>query len=342
MASSSILGIGSALPERVVRNDELETLTGFLAERMVEFFEIEERRWSRGRQSPDPGPGQRCSDLASTAAVAAMKNGGVGAPDVGALITVTTTPDFLNPPFDFLVARTLGLFGVPAYSVQAPCTGVFRAVSLAEAMLPGLGGKAVLIVAAETPSPFFRFGPGVTTEQVLNSVLYADGAAAMVVGPVAADRPSIELVHLSLNTEDSDPGLMFPGMLSALPPTAERYEAADWLGHHDFRRVLRRGGKLAAEAAMKVMERLAVEVGDVRFFVTHQATGNIRRIGASYGLPPEKIPVNIGRVGNTVAASILLLLDEMASSGRIERGDLLVLHTAESSTWSSAGMAVRW
>jgi 3-oxoacyl-[acyl-carrier-protein] synthase-3 len=340
----TILGIGSALPDRVVSNAELEECTGFPAARIRELFEIDERRWSRGIERPDPPQGQRCSDLAVAAATAALREGGIAPREVGALIAVTTTPDFLNPPLDSIVARRLGLPGIAAFSLQAPCTGVFRAVELASALAPQLAGRPVLIVAAETPSPFFRFGPGIPPDQVLNSVLYADGAGALVIGTgnATANRPAIEMVDLLLNNDRAAPGITFPGMLSAIPPTPERYASADYLGHHDFRRVLRRGGKLAAFAALRVMERWGVGTADVRFFVTHQATGNLRRIGASHGLPPEKIAVNIERVGNTISASILILLDDLARRGALARGDLLVLHTAESSTWSSAGMAVRW
>lgn len=344
MAFLTILATGSALPDRVVTNVELESATGFPAARIRELFEIDERRWSRGVERPDPPAGQRCSDLAVAAAAAALKKAGVDADQVGALLTVTTTPDSLNPPLDAIVAQKLGLVGVPAFTLQAPCTGVFRAVSLAESLAPTLHGRPILLVAAETPSPFFRFGEGIPSDQVLNSLLYADGAGALLLGTSgdATDLPVIEAVDLLLNTDSSAPGITFPAMLSAMPPAEGRYESADYLGHHDFRRVLRRGGRLAADAALRVMKRLDVSAADVRWFVTHQATGNIRRIGASFGLPPEKFPVNIQRVGNTIGASILILLDEMAAAGELSRGDLLVLHTAESATWSSAGMAVRW
>lgn len=344
MALLSILGTGSALPDRVVPNAELEAATGFAASRIRELFEIDERRWSRGVDRPDPPEGQRCSDLAAAAASAALARAGVAAGDVGALLTVTTTPDSLNPPLDAIVAGKLGLAGVPAFTLQAPCTGTFRAVSLAQAMAPSLHGRPVLVVAAETPSPFFRFGEGIPTDQVLNSLLYADGAGALLLGTSGDTdgRPVIEAVDLLLNNDASAPGITFPAMLSAMPPAAGRFESADYLGRHDFRRVLRRGGRLAADAAIRVMERIGAGPADVRWFLTHQATGNIHRIVASYGLPPEKFPVNIQRVGNTIGASVLILLDEMARDGRLAHGDLLVLHTAESATWSSAGMAVRW
>lgn len=337
----SVLGTGSALPDRIVSNAELEELTGFAAARTLELFEIEERRWSRGTDRADPPAGQRCSDLAVAASREAMSRAGTDASSIGALIAISTTPDTMNPPLDWIIARQLGFAGVPAFSLHAPCTGVFRAVELASALAQRLVGRCVLVVAAETPSPFFRFGRALPLEQVMNSVLYGDGAGALVLGPGDGGR-SIELVDLHLNSDSADSGVSFPGMLSATPPTPERYEAADYLGHHDFGRVLRRGSRLAADAALRVMQRLGVEPKDVRYFVTHQATGNIRRLGASYGLPPEKIPVNISRVGNTISASVVLLLDELARSGALAEGDLLVLHAAESSTWSSAGMAIRW
>lgn len=344
MSTLTILGTGSALPDRVVKNAELETLTGFPAARMRELFEIEERRWSRGLEQPDPPESQRCSDLAVAAASAALGKAGLSVRDVGAMFTVTTTPDSLNPPLDAIVAGKLGLRGVPAFTLQAPCTGMFRAVALAQSLATSLAGRPVLVIAAETPSPFFRFGEGIPTDQVLNSLLYADGAGAMLLGTSGnhEGRPVIEAVDLLLNTDSSAPGITFPAMLSSMPPAAGRFESADYLGHHDFRRVLRRGGRLAADAAERVLTRIGASPADVRWFLTHQATGNIRRIVASYGLPPEKFPVNIQRVGNTIGASVLILLDEMAAAGQLSRGDLLVLHTAESATWSSAGMAVRW
>jgi len=343
MDALQVYGLGSALPDRIVSCAELERLTGFSARRMHEMFEIESRHWSRGLERPGPPSGQRCSDLAVSAARCAMRHGGLDSRDIGAVIAVTTTPDFLNPPLDSLVAQALGLLGVPAFSLQAPCTGIFRAVELASALSPRLDGRLILVVAAETPSPFFRFGADLPTDQVLNSILYADGAGAVVVGSQRpGERPTVEAVDLHLNTDVAPPGITFPAMLSALPPMPERYGAADYLGHHDYRRVLRRGSKLAAGAALRLVEKLGLSIADVRLFLTHQATGNIRRIGASFGLPVEKIPVNIHHVGNTIGASVLILLDELARQDAFSKDDLLVLHTAESSTWSSAAMAIRW
>ena len=342
MNGMRILGIGSSLPQRVVLNDELEALTGMAHGRIRDLFGVQQRHWSRGIQTADPPEGQRCSDLAAAAGAAALADAGLHPGDIDLLVAVSTSPDYLNPPFDALVARKLGLVHATGFSLSAPCTGVFRGTAVAEAMIASGRCRRALVVAAEVLSPFFRFGPSVPKDHCLNSVLYADGAGAWVLSGEGALDPTIELIDINLALLDEAPGVMFPGMLSATPPSPERFANAEDLGYHDFRRVLAKGGRIAAEAAERVMKKLGVGAESVRFFVTHQATGNMHRIGASYGLPPEKIPINIDRVGNTVSASILVLLDELKRSGKLTSGDLLVLHTAESSTWSSAGMAVRW
>lgn len=337
-----ILGTGSSLPARIVLNDELEALTGMPRGRIRDLFGVERRHWSRGTECADPPEGQRCSDLAAAAGMAALADAGLHPGDVDLLVAVTTSPDYLNPPFDALVARKIGLRRCMGFTLSAPCTGVFRATALAEAMIAAGRCRRALVIAAEALSPFFRFGPSVPKDHCMNSVLYADGAGAWVLSGEGADDPAIELIDLDLAVLDETPGVMFPGMLSATPPSPERFSDADDLGYHDFRRVLAQGGRMAAEAAERVMKKLAITSDSVSLFVTHQATGNMHRIAASYGLPPEKIPINIDRVGNTVSASILVLLDELKRAGKLSRGDLLVLHTAESSTWSTAGMAIRW
>ena len=99
-------------------------------------------------------------------------------------------------------------------------------------------------------------------------------------------------------------------------------------------------GMLRAHSA--VTKALDAELEDGDWFLTHQATGNIHGIAASLGMDPTRMPLNIERVGNTVSASIPILLDEEQRAGRFRPDDLVVLHTAESATWSGAGMALRW
>ncbi|HYC56920.1 MAG TPA: 3-oxoacyl-[acyl-carrier-protein] synthase III C-terminal domain-containing protein [Candidatus Binatia bacterium] len=337
-----ILGIGSCLPQRVVDNAEIERLTGIPAAHVAELFEIQERRWVRKPDSAEPAAGQSCSDLAASAARAAVADAGLSLDDIDLLIAVTTTPDYINPTFDHVVATKLGLKGALAFSVHAPCTGLFRGSMLAESMLRSGRAKTALVVAADTISPFFQFGETVPRDHRMSTALYADGAGAWVMGGPGGGGAEVLGIHLTSNASEDVPGILFRGLMSETPPSSEQMRTLGYLGYHDFRRVLRKGGELAAHAARVVMEEAGVAQRDVRFFVTHQATGNLHRIAASHGLPAERLPVNIHKVGNTISASILILLDEIKRAGRLDGGDLLILHTAESSSWSYAGMALRW
>lgn len=337
-----IAGVGSYLPPRIVSNEEVGPLARIRPKRIEELFEICERRWVRRLDSAEPDEGQRCSDLAASAALNAIQNAGVDLKAVDTIITVSTTPDFMVPSLDYLVASKLGLKDVFSADIRGACAGVFRAMSIVEGLVAVGRSRCALIVAAETMSPFFRFGPQVPKDHRLNSVLYADGAGAIVVVATNDSSRGIETIVLRTTGDPSPPGVTVRGILSAAPPTAERFVDMDYLGHHDFRAVLVKGGELTWRAATGVFDLLGTKVDDYKFVLTHQATGHMRNIAARHGIPPEKLPTNIDRVGNTVSASILILLDELSRGGRLEAGDRLLLGTAESSTWSYGSMSLIW
>ena len=90
------------------------------------------------------------------------------------------------------------------------------------------------------------------------------------------------------------------------------------------------------------MATVGTSLSRVHHILTHQATGNLKRVAASLGLPADKLHVNIERVGNTLSPSILILFDELKRCGTFASGELLLLCSAESATWSYGGMAIRW
>jgi len=337
-----IIGTGAYLPPRVVPNEEVGRLAGVEPRRIERLFDIRERRWVRRIDSPDPEEGQRCSDLATEAARRAIEQADVDPKDIDAVIVTSTTPDVAIPSLDYLVSSKLQLRNTVGIAVQAACTGLFRASLLVESLMTAGRSKLALVVGAEAISPFFRFESSVPADQRLNTVLFADGAGAMVVVPAGDEDPGIDAITVCTTGETMRPGVMFKGMLSGTPPTAGRFAAIDYLGYHDFRLVLARGSELTKRAGQAVFERTQTSHDDYKFVLTHQATGKLREIGATIGIPPEKMPLNIDRVGNTISASILILLDELNRAGKLRAGDCLLLVTAESSTWSYAGMAVTW
>jgi 3-oxoacyl-[acyl-carrier-protein] synthase-3 len=340
--SCRLRGIGSFLPPRVVTNAEVGALSGIAPERIATLFEIRERRWVRDTDSATPAAGLVCSDLGAAAARAALADAALEPGDIDTLVTVSTTPDFMTPALDYLVAAKLGLASVQTFDLRAPCAGLFRAFLLLDALCARGVTRRALVVCAETYSPFFRFGPEIPKDHRLNTVLYADGAAALVVE--RTDDPAQAITGLTVRTtgDGAAPPVSFGGMLGATPPVPGLYERAAYLGHQDFRAVLERGTRLFWQAGRSVLDAAGAELDDCRYVLTHQATGNMRKHAEKIGVPPEKLPTNIEHVGNTVAASIGILMDELHRDGRLTAGDRLLVVAAESSSGTYAGMLLPW
>jgi 3-oxoacyl-[acyl-carrier-protein] synthase-3 len=340
--SCRIRGLGSFLPPRIVTNDEVGELAGIPPERIAALFDVEERRWVRGRERAAPDEGLRCSDLGTAAAQAALRDAELAAADVDTIVTVSTTPDFMTPTLDYLVATKLGLANVQTFDLRAPCAGLFRAFLLVDGLCASGRTERALVVTAETFSPFFRFGSAVSKNHRLNTTLYADGAAAFVVE--RTDDPADAIGGLTVRTtgEPRESALTFAGMLSASPPAPGLYESGDYLGYQDFRAVLEHGSRLFWLAGRSVLDAVRLELDDCRFVLTHQATGKMHAHAEKLGVPAAKLPTNIARIGNTVGASIGILMDDLYRAGRLTRGDRLLLVAAESSSWSYGGMVVPW
>lgn len=259
---------------------------------------------------------------------------------VDTIVTISTTPDLMIPPLDYVISSKLELRGRATFDLRAPCAGLFRAIMLVDALIASGRSECALIIGAETFSPFFRFGPGVPIDHRLSCVLYADGAGAIVVEPGDARGLGLQSLVLHCATDGSPPGLTFPGHMSAMPPGGA--DTMAYLGYQDFRAVLDRGSDLFGRAGDEVLRATKTELADYKFVLTHQATGNMRAIAERHGVPASKLPINIDHVGNTVAASILIVLDELDTAGRLDRGDRLMFLAAESSTWSYAGLSLLW
>jgi 3-oxoacyl-[acyl-carrier-protein] synthase-3 len=335
-----ILGVGSFLPPRIVTNDEAGALARMRPERIEQLFEVVERRWVR--RGADPTPELTCSELGVRAARAALAAANLEVSAIDTLITVSITPDFMNPPLDYLIGAGLGLRGVATLDLRSPCAGLFRAVLAVEGMMAAGRCRTALIVTSETISPFFRFGATVPRDHRLGTALYADGAGALVVALDESSQRGVGTVFVETTGDVAPPGLVFRGMLGALPPTHDRFQELEYLGYQDFGTVLRRGSELFAHAGRVLCERSGTTVDDYKLVLTHQATGNMKGIAAKFGVPPEKLPTNIRKVGNTISASILILLDELVRAGEVTPGDRLALLAAESSSWSFAGMDLVW
>lgn len=348
MPRARILGTGSCLPPRVVTNDELSKRLTTSDEWIQQRSGVKERRYV----APGVGP----SDLAFEATNRALDMAGLKASDLDFLILATQTPEHEFPGTACFLQKKLGNFGVGALDVRDQCTGFLYGLSIADAYVQLGKYKRVLVVGAEVHSTGLEFadrGRHIT-------VLFGDGAGAVIVGPVdvgqasspaprdaggdarATDR-GILSTHLHADGRFAEelwvpaPGSIYPGRIT--------HQALDEGLHYP----VMNGKAVFKEAVTRMIEVSKEALGangltpaDVTHFVPHQANLRINEMVArDLGIPPERCDDSIRKYGNCAAASVPIALDERVRSGAVKPGDIVLMSTfAAGFTWGAA--VVRW
>ena len=309
---SAITGIGSALPDVVVTNKDLETMFTTSDEWIRERTGIHERRvvsWGTG----DHSPAGSTATLAADAGAKAMADAGVGPDDIDLIILATTSPDQTVPATSAHVQELLGVRG-GAFDVNAACSGFVYACTVANGLI-ATGMDRVLVIGAETLSRITDWTDRST------AILFADGAGAVVMESSPGDG---NLLGWDL------------GANGALRPILY----CDTGGYltMEGKEVFRRAVRAMVQSAETAMERAKVTAADIDLYVPHQA--NIRIIDSALprlGLSMDKTVVTIDHSGNSSSASIPIALAEAVGAGRVKDGDLILLSGfGAGMTWASA------
>ena len=316
---SRIIGTGSYLPENRLSNADL---AGDLALQGVETSDdwIVERTGIRARHFAADDQG--CSDLATEAARKALDAAGLSASDIDLIIVGTSTPDMVFPSVATMVQNKLGTAGCPAFDVQAVCSGFIYALTVADAMIQTGSAKRALVIGAEVFSRILDFKDRTTC------VLFGDGAGAVVLE--ASERPGILATDLHADGKYKDilcvPGHVNRGGILGDP-------------------VLKMDGQAVFKLAVGVLEDTAraslskanLTESDIDWLIPHQANIRIMQSTAKkLKLSMDKVVVTVEQHGNTSAASIPLALDVAVRSGRIQRGQILMLEGVGGGfTWGS-------
>jgi 3-oxoacyl-[acyl-carrier-protein] synthase-3 len=305
---SRIAGTGGYLPSRRVTNAELARQ---LAARGVETSDewIVERTGIRARHFADDG--MSCSDLAVRAARQALEAANCKAHDIDLIIVATSTSDMVFPSTACIVQHKLGVHGCAAFDVQAVCSGFTYAMTVADAMLRTGSAKRALVIGSEIFSRILDFNDRTTC------VLFGDGAGAVVLE--ASDAPGILATELHADGRHVGilcvPGTVSGGQVQGVP-------------------LLKMDGQAVFKLAVNVLEKVARSVldkagrteADVDWLIPHQANVRIMQGTArKLKLPMDRVVVTVDEHGNTSAASIPLALDVAVRSGRVARGDTLLL-----------------
>ena len=300
-----VIGCGHYLPSRVVENVEFEKTLDTDDAWIKSRSGIERRHFA--------ADGETTSSMATAAAQAALKQAGLIADDVDAIIVATSTPDLTFPSAATMVQAQLGMTRGFAFDVQAVCAGFIYAMSNANALILSGQARRVLVIGAETFSKIMDWTDRSTC------VLFGDGAGAVLLegresAGTSADRG---VLATDLNSDGRYRDLLFvDGGVSTGTTGYLRMQ-----GNQVFRHAVEK----LASTATTAMERAGVSAADVDWIVPHQA--NIRIIQGTakkLGLPMEQVVVTVQDHGNTSAASIPLALSVGQSRGQIKEDNLIV------------------
>ncbi|MGR3496685.1 beta-ketoacyl-ACP synthase III [Citreimonas sp.] len=317
-----VIGVGHDLPARVVENAEFEQTLDTTDEWIRSRSGIERRHFAAEHETT--------SDLATRAAQNALRDAGLQADDVDAIIVATSTPDLTFPSVATMVQARLGMVQGFAFDVQAVCAGFIYALTTANALILSGQAKRVMVIGAETFSRIMDWSDRSTC------VLFGDGAGALILESqegtgTTADRG---ILATDLNSDGRHREILYvDGGVSTNSTGFLRMQ-----GKEVFRHAVE---KLAATAQAS-LAKAGLESSDIDWIVPHQA--NIRIIAGTakkLGLSMDRVVVTVQDHGNTSAASIPLALSVGRDRGQIAQGDVVVTEAIGGGlAWGS--VVLRW
>jgi len=334
MSGVTIIGTGRHVPGEPVPNDALARVMETSDEWIQARTGIQQRYFARDGQGP--------SDLALEAANQALDDAGIEASDIDYIIFATMTPDYFFPGSGPLLGAKLGISGVPALDIRQQCAAIPYAFQLANGLVQSGAAETILLVGADVHAGFMPWTDWdvVRSEAVREvapvaydrankhrglAVIFGDGAGAMVLQRSSA--PDGGFIGAELHSDgDSFDHLFVSGCGFRNIPyvTPEALLADDHIPQMRGPSLLKKAVLTLSKTVTSLCETHQVSKDDIDCFIAHQANDRINRaVRQALRIPPEKIPSNIARYGNTSAATIGILTDELRRDGTIGEGDLL-------------------
>ena len=326
MIRPRITGTGSALPEKVLTNFDLEKMVETTDEWIVARTGIRERRIAV--------EGEYTSTFATAAALRALEAAGVAASEIDLIIVGTLSPDFPFPSTACIVQKDIGASNAFCYDLSAACSGFVYALATAEKFMVSGGVKKALVIGAEVLSRIVDWTDRNTC------LLFGDGAGAVVLEAVEGDNGILSShMHSDGNYWDI---LYQKGCGSRNPATQQNLDdRLVYLTMHG-NEVFKYAVRAMAEVALEALAANGMTSEDISLFIPHQANQRIvDSVGKRLALNSDQVFVNLDRYGNTSAASIPIALDEACRAGRLKEGDIVLLDAFGGGlTWGAS--LLRW
>ena len=322
-----IAGTGSYLPERILTNADLEKLVDTSDEWIRTRTGIAERHLAAKEQAT--------SDLAREAAKRALAAAGIEGKDLSAIIIASTTPDYILPNTGCLLQRDLNCGHIMCFDMESACSGLLYALEVASSLMrANKKYRHVLVCGAEKLSGIVNWNDRNTC------VLFGDGAGAFVL----ENRDGDDILPVSCLGSDGNywDTLIVPGGGSRNPASLSTVENRLHSIHMAGKETFKLAIKAMVESSTKALEMSGISPEDIALVIPHQANRRIiQAVAQRLTVPPDRVFDNVNSYGNTSAASIGIAFDEAVRTGRLKRGDVVLL-TAFGSGLTWGAMVLRY
>ena len=324
--NSGILGTGHSYPEGILTNADLERIVDTSDEWITSRTGIKQRRKA--------GPDEYTSQFAVRASREAIARAGIGPAEIDLILCATVTPDQILPSTGCLIQAELGADKAAAMDIVAACSGFLYGLALADAMIRGEQARYVLVIGAEILTRYVDYTDRSTC------VLFGDGAGAAVLGAVESGQGILASRIRSDGRYEEH--LYAPGGGTKGGFSAETIARGDHFFKMRGNELFKVAVRSMTDISRDVLEEAGLTTTDVNLFIPHQANQRITdAVANKLNVDSSMVYSNIAMHGNTSSASIPIGLDECVLSGRVQKGDVVLMASFGGGvTWG--GVVMRW
>jgi 3-oxoacyl-[acyl-carrier-protein] synthase-3 len=324
-----ITALGCYAPPQVLTNFDLEKIVSTNNDWIVERTGISERHIA--------GAGMATSDMAVLAARAALEQRGLSPDDIDVIIICTVTPDMLFPATACLVQDQLGAKKAWGFDLSAACSGFIYGLQTGAALVKSGAHRRVLVIGADTMSRILDYTDRSTC------ILFGDGAGAMIIEAGTPEDSGLGFIDFVGEIDGSGGDfLKMPAGGSRMPASAETVEGRQHFVKQQGQQVFKYAVRQMFDLCETVLSRNGFTPKDVALMIPHQANRRIiDATGERLGLRPDQVVIDIGKYGNTTAATLPLAARDAIADGRLKKGDLVMFATVGAGYTSGAALW-RW
>jgi len=322
MVYAAFRSIGAYVPEKILTNDDLSHMVDTSDEWITKRTGIKERRIAAENETT--------SDMGVNAAEIAIKRSGLDKADIDMIICATISPDYFNMPSTAtIIATKLGLGQITAFDISAACTGFVYIVGIAKAFVESGMKKNVLIIGSEKLSAITDYTDRGTC------ILFGDGAGAALI--TATDKKEEAIIDVNTGSDGNYADLLMTpngGTGSAHDSLESDKVCMQMKGNETFKVAVR----TLTNDVKEILEKNNMHSDEITHFVPHQANYRIiKAVGDALKMREEQVVLTVGKYGNTSGASIPMAINDIFESGKLKKGDMLLLDAFGGGlTWGSA------